>query len=56
MLRRFGHVERLEGDELVKKVSVCRMRGGNLRGKPMKGWLNNVKKALSRRGKIITEM
>ena len=55
MLRWFGHVERMEGDKLVKKVVRSRVGGVNLRGRPRIGWLESVKKAAEKRGRTLGE-
>ncbi len=49
-LRWFGHIERMENAESVKKVYLSSVEGPNKRGRPLGRWENRVKKYLSKRG------
>ncbi len=46
MLQWFGHVERMEEERLVKKVTISDVRGVRPRGRPPMGWLDSVKSVL----------
>ncbi len=50
VLRWFGHVERIEEERLVKKVTRSDVRGVRPRGKPRMRWLDSVKRAVGARG------
>ncbi len=50
MLRWFGHVERMEDEHLVKKVTRSDVRGVRPRGRHRMGLLDSVKRALGARG------
>ncbi len=49
-LRWFGHSERMENEESVKKVYWSRVEGPNRRGRPLGRWEDSVKKYVSERG------
>ncbi len=49
VLRWFEHVERMEEERLVKKVTRSDVRGVRPRGRPRMGWLDSVKRALGAR-------
>ncbi len=51
----FGHVERMEEERLVKKVTRSDVRGVRPRGRPRMGWLNSVKRALGARGMSVEQ-
>ncbi len=42
-LRWFGHIERMENEEFVKKVYWSSVEGPNRRGKPLGRWEDKVK-------------
>ncbi len=42
-LRRFGHIERMESEEFVKKVHMSESVGPNSRGRPLGRWRDRVK-------------
>ncbi len=46
VLRWFGHVERMEEERLVKKITISDVRGVRPRGRPRMGWMDSVKRAL----------
>ncbi len=46
----FGHVERMEEERLVKKITIFDVRGVRPRGRPRMGWMDSVKRALGARG------
>ena len=49
VLRRFGHVERMDNERLTKKVMNSKVDGKNVRGRPRFEWMDGVKKALNDR-------
>ncbi len=49
VLRWFGHVERMEEERLVKKITRSEVRGVSPRGRPRMGWMDSVKRALGAR-------
>ena len=55
VLRWFGHVERMEGERLVKKIYQAEVEGNRRRGRPRRRWMDGVKGCLSERGLSIPE-
>ena len=55
VLRWFGHVERMEGERLVKKIYRAEVEGNRRRGRPRRRWMDAVKGCLSKRGLSIPE-
>ena len=55
VLRWFGHVERMEEGRLVKRIVRSSGKGGNLRGRPRKGWMDSVKEAVKVRGGTLEQ-
>ena len=54
--RWFGQIERMEGEQLVKKISYrANVEGNRERVKPKKRWLDEVRSCLSERGLTIPE-
>ncbi len=49
-LRWFSHIERMENEELVKKVYLSSVKGTNSRGRPLGRWKDKVKEYVSERG------
>ncbi len=49
-LRRFGHIERVENEEFVKKVYLSSVEGSNRRGRQLGRWEDRVKEYVSERG------
>ena len=49
VLRWFGHVERMDNEQLLKKVMNAKVDGRSARGRPRVGWMDGVKRALSDR-------
>ncbi len=49
-LRWFGHIERMENKEFVKKVYRSSVEGPNRRGRPLGRWEDRVKEYMSERG------
>ena len=50
-----GHVERMEGERLVKKIYRAEVEGNRRRGRPRRRWMDEVKGCLSERGLSIPE-
>ncbi len=55
MLQWFGHVERMEEERLVKKITRSDVRGVRARGRPQMGWMDSVKRALGARGMSVEQ-
>ncbi len=49
-LRWFGHIERMENEEFVKKVYGNSVEGSSRRGRPLSRWEDRVKEYVSERG------
>ncbi len=49
-LRWFGHIERMENEEFVKKVHLSSVVGPNRRGRPLGRWDDRVKEDVSEKG------
>jgi len=49
----FGHVERMSGERMTKRVYESSVVGSRGRGAPPKGWMSCVKKILYDRGMTI---
>ncbi len=49
-LRWFGHMERMENEEFVKKAYLSSIEGPNRRGRPLGRWEDRVKEYMSKRG------
>ncbi len=50
ILRWFGHIERMNSEEFVKKVYVREIEGPSRRGRPLGRWKDRVKEYVSERG------
>ena len=55
VLRWFGHVERMEGQRLVKKIYRAEVEGNRRRGRPRRRWMDGVNGCLSESGLSIPE-
>ena len=55
VLRRFGHVERMEGERLVKKIYRAEVESNRGRGRPRRRWMDGVKGCLNDRELSIPE-
>ncbi len=55
VLRWSGHVERIEEECLVKKITISDVRGVRPRGRPRMGWMDSVKRALGARGMSVEQ-
>ena len=49
----FGHVERMSGERMTKRVYESSVEGARGRGAPPKGWMSSVKKILDKRGMTV---
>ena len=50
VLRRFGHVERMEKDRTAKRFYVGECDGSRSVGRPRKRWIDTVKECLKKKG------
>ncbi len=55
VLRWFGHVERMEEERLVMKITRSDVRGVRPRGRPRMTWMDSVKRALGARGMSVEQ-
>ncbi len=55
VLQWFGHVERMEEERLVKKITRSNVRGVRPRGRPRMRWMDSVKRALGARGMSVEQ-
>ena len=55
VLRWFGHVERMDNEQLLEKVINAKVDGRSARGRPRFGWMDGVKRALNDRRMDIRE-
>ena len=53
VLRRFGHVERMDDYHMARKVLMTEVSGGRVRERPRLGWMDGVKVALANRGMTV---
>ena len=53
VLRRFGHVERMDEGRLARRVMMTEVGGGRVQSRPRFGWMEGVKVALSNRGMTV---
>ena len=49
VLRWFGHVERMDGYRIARRVLMAEVSGGRVRERPRLGWMDGVKVALGNR-------
>ena len=49
VLRWFGHVERMDEYRMARRVLMAEVSGGRVRGRPMLGWMDDVKLDLGNR-------
>ena len=47
VLRWFGYVERMDEYRMARRVLMAELCGGRVRGRPILGWMDSVKVALS---------
>ena len=47
VLRWFGYVERMDEYRMARRVLMAELCGGRVRDRPMLGWMDGVKVALS---------
>ncbi len=50
-LKWFGHMERMEESEMMRRVYVGEIEGGNVRGQPPVKWRDSVQEYVRERGK-----
>ena len=49
VLRWFGHVEKMDNEQLLKKLMNAKVDGRSAKGRPRFGWMDGVKRALNDR-------
>ena len=49
----FGHVERMDGYRMARRVLMAEVSGGRVRGRPRLGWMDGVKVASGNRGMTV---
>ena len=55
VLRWFGHVERMDGERMAKRIYGSGVEGRRGRGRPNMGWMEGVKSALRARGLTLDQ-
>ena len=55
VLRWFGHVERMDGERMAKRIYDSGVEGRRGRGRPIMGWMEGVKTALRNRGLTLEQ-
>ena len=55
VLRWFGHVERVDNEQLLKKVMNAKVDGRSARGRPRFGWMDGAKRSLNDRRMDVRE-
>ena len=55
VLKWFGHVERMDNEQLLKKVVNAKVDGRSARGRPRFVWMGGVKRALNDRRMDVRE-
>ena len=55
VLRWFGQVERMDNEQLLKKVRNAKVDARSARGRPRSGWTDGVKRALNDRRMAMRE-
>ena len=53
VLRRFGHVERMDEYRMARRVLMAEVSMERVRGRPRLAWMNGVKVALGSRGMTV---
>ena len=51
----YGHMERMNGERLTKRVYESEVEGARGRGRPPKGWMSAVKDALEERSMTVRD-
>ncbi len=49
-LKWFGHMERMEGSKMTRRVYMSEIEGGNVRGRPPVKWRDRVQEYVRERG------
>jgi hypothetical protein len=49
-LRRFGHVKRMPGNRLPRKIVEWELEGTRRRGRPKDRWINGVRRSMTNYG------
>ena len=53
VLRRFGHVERMDEYSMARRLLIAEVSGGRVRMRLRLGWMDGVKVALGNRGMTV---
>ena len=53
LLSWYGHMERMSGERLTKRVYESEVGGARRRGRPPKGWMSAAKDALEKRSMTV---
>ena len=53
VLRRFGHVERMDEYHMARTVLMAKVSGDRVRSRPRFGWIHSVNVALGNRGMTV---
>ena len=48
-----GHVERMDGYRMARRVLMAEVGGGRVRGRPRLDWMDGVKVALGNKGMTV---
>lgn len=52
----YGHITRMDENRLVKKVTEAKRQGKRRRGRPRKGWMEQIQEIGTKRGKTVLQM
>ena len=53
VLRRFGHVERMDEYRMTRSMLMAEVRGGPVRGRPRMDWMDGVNVPFGNRGMTL---
>ena len=53
VLRWFGHMERMDEYHMARRVLMASVDGGQVQGRPRRGWMDGAKVALGNRGLTV---
>ena len=55
VMRRFGHVKRMDEESMAKKVMASNVEGNRCKGRPRLEWTDGVRMALGERGMSVEQ-
>ena len=55
VLRRFGHVERIDDERNAKRVYDSGVQGRRVRGRPTRVWMDGVKETVTNKGLTLEQ-